>query len=281
MLDLLAQAAKAVTYLGILGAVGVTLARRSLFWGRPRSSATGAGLVRAMGVALASASAANAVLYVLRLGGAGDVEVLSAIFMSLVGVVLALQIGSGLWFSLDRTGGSAAIPALMALASIGIVGHAAADGVGAAILVVVHVAAACWWFGALCLLFLESACEPADGLRVFADKFSAQAIRVVVSLVVGGIGTAALLLEFRYDLSQPYSVGLSAKAALTLMLLAIAAVNKFWLTRRLDVDPHARPWLRRTIALELALIVGIVMTTAYITTNLSPPRSMRGEVFKS
>jgi len=60
------------------------------------------------------------------------------------------------------------------------------------------------------------------------------------------------------------------KAALLVVLLVIAACNRFMLTPRLERgDAQARGWLRRTITSELALITLVVAVTSVL--SRTPP----------
>lgn len=88
--------------------------------------------------------------------------------------------------------------------------------------------------------------------------------------VSAGQGTAVFLLEFRFDPSLAYQPGLLTKLGLTSALLAPAGVNRLILMPRLTDEDSARIWLRRTIAAEILLFMGVIATTAYLTVYLSP-----------
>ncbi|HTU09739.1 MAG TPA: copper chaperone PCu(A)C [Allosphingosinicella sp.] len=270
MLDLAAAAVKGLGYAAALGAVGITLAQNSLagFGGAlapgPRR------LVRAAGALLAISACYSAFLYFLRLGGEADAAILGALFLSPLGAALALQLVGGLWLALAPGRPAAFVAALLILAAFGTVGHSAARGLPSSLSVVVHVCAAAWWFGGLWLLLSAARRSTPDEFVALVSRFSRQAIWVVLILLAAALLTAALILEFRFDLGLAYERGLLAKAGLTALLLLLAGVNKFVLTPRLASSDRALPWLRRAILAELGLFVGIMGATAFLTTYLSP-----------
>jgi copper(I)-binding protein len=109
------------------------------------------------------------------------------------------------------------------------------------------------------------------------EAFSRQAIWLVALLVLAGLATAAMLLEFRPDFARPYDQGLLTKAAITLALLALAASNRHVLAPRIASDHTAMGKLRWTIRAEICLFACIFAVTAWLTTWQSPHAAVHGD----
>lgn len=267
MLEILAALVKALGYAAALSGAGITLADATLARGLASPARLLTVLLRWSGVALALAACCSTLLFLLRLGGEIDRATIEAVFLSPLGAALALQLAGGLWLALAAGRLSPLPGAALILAAFGIIGHSATRGILTSATVILHVAAAAWWLGGLWLL-LASRHSPAFSLLV--NRFSRQAVWVVAVLLVAAMSTAALLLEFRFDPALAYQRGLMAKFALTLVLLALAGVNRLALAPRLAAEPKSHAWLRRTIVAELLLFAGIIATTAWLTTYQSP-----------
>ncbi|WP_051330182.1 copper chaperone PCu(A)C [Niveispirillum irakense] len=260
---------KAVGYAAALTAAGTVMARASLARGLPAVPTT-LGLTRWAGVVLSVTAWATALLFFLRLGGDGSSATLKAIFLSPLGAALGLQMIGGLWVAVYAKRAVALAGALLILGAFGVVGHSASHGLQTSVTVVLHVTAAAWWFGGLWVLLVAGRTLPADRFADLVGRFSRQAMVVVCLLLAAALMTSALLLEFRLVPTLAYPRGLLTKLALTGGLLMLAGINKLILTPRLAVRPKARVWLRWMIAADLLLFVGIIATTAYVTTYLSP-----------
>ena len=94
----------------------------------------------------------------------------------------------------------------------------------------------------------------------------------VGNLVAAGILLVFTLVDFsRPDWLSPYAQLLALKVALAAGVLGLAAYNKFRLTPRLSAgDDAATGALRRSIELELFVIVCVLAATAILTTYTSP-----------
>jgi copper transport protein len=266
MLDLLAAGLKAIGYVAALGGAGLVLARATLML----EAAQAVRLIRAAGIVAIIVSGASGWLFVERLGGWRDPAAVSAVFGSSLGAALGLQSAGGLVLALGPRGRIALAGAILLLVSVGVVGHSATRGLTTSISVVVHVAAAGWWLGGLILLLGQQRVLPAETYARLVGQFSRQAIWMVALLIGAATVTAALLLELRVDLNRAYDRGLLAKLGLTAALLGIAAINRLFLSPRLQSGSGARAWLRRTIVAELLLFGSIFATTAWLTAFQSP-----------
>jgi len=264
MLDLVAAIIKGVGYLAALGGAGLVLATASLRPGVPWIA-----WVRAGSLLTVACAAATAWLFVERLGGIGDAAARDAVIGSPLGAALALQVAGGLWLAMVPGGRAAIVGALAVLASFGMVGHAATLGLTTSLTIVVHIAAAAWWLGGLLVLGAGLPAPSGDGVQVL-ERFGRQAIWVVAGLVLAAVTTSGMLLEWQFGPAQTYDRGIATKAGLTAVLLTLAGLNRFVIVPRLAGNDRARRWLQGTIAKELLVIIGVLGTTAWLTSFHSP-----------
>jgi putative copper export protein len=133
----------------------------------------------------------------------------------------------------------------------------------------VHIAAAAYWFGALLpLLAVLRRADSDESVRVL-EAFSRLAVRVVPVLFLAGLLLASVLLASVAGLATPYGRLILLKLALFLLLLGLAAANRYRWTPHLRAI-GSRAWLQRSIAVELVLMVGVLFVTAAMTTLYSP-----------
>lgn len=137
-----------------------------------------------------------------------------------------------------------------------------------------HVLAVAFWAGSLVPLFrLLRTHEP--GVVSVVERFGRTAVGVVALIVLAGTAMAAVQLTRMADfVATDYGARLAVKLALVVVLLAVAAGNRLALTPALRRGlSWAAPWLRRSIALELALIAGIVVMAVSLG-QATPPRAL-------
>lgn len=275
MLDGIAALVKALLYGALLSAAGAPLAAASL-----RSYAdvadSAARIMRRAAIATLVLSVTAALLLFVRLGGQFDQPTLGAVFSSGAGAALALQLAGAALLLVPVTDDASgrAWPlsaALIMTASVAFNGHSAAMSPAAGLLAMAHVTAAAWWVGSLWLL--RRACTETEfgNLARTVTRFSKLASVIVAALAIAGIVLIVALVDFA---SSPwltdYVLALGAKLALVALLLGLAIYNKFRLTPRLTHDRQAAAALHRTITAELAVIGGILIVTATLTTYFSP-----------
>lgn len=268
MLELVSAILKGLGYAAAFSGAGTVLARTTLRVG-PHSIPGVSGVIRSAGVCLAICAVLMAAIYVARLGGDLDAAMIRAMVLSPLGAALGLQLGGGLLIAAAPARPSAFLGAVAILLAFGFIGHAPTRGLLAAVTVTMHVSAAAWWLGGLWLLVLAGRL-PDGSFAPLLEAFSRQAIWLVALLVLAGLATAAMLLEFRPDFARPYDQGLLAKAAITLALLALAATNRLVLAPRIARDHTAMGKLRWTIRAEICLFASIFAVTAWLTTWQSP-----------
>lgn len=277
MIEALAAIAKFVLYAGAFASAGAALAAASLRTPLGDLANRAPVIIRICAVATIMASAASAMILMMRLGGAFDPAIMSVIAETPPGLAIALQMGGAILmlFTAGLRGGLSVLPlggAAAVLASFAVNGHAASIDLLSAVIAFLHVATAAWWFGAL--LFLHPACAALSGqtLADLVGAFSRQALAIVTNLIVAGVLLVLTLVDFSHEpWFGAYAQVLSMKIAFAAAVLGLAVHNKFRLTPRLaDEDGAATRALRRSIAVEVTLIFGVLAVTAYLTTFTSP-----------
>ncbi len=194
------------------------------------------------------------------------------LFGRLVLARLALLAVAGTALALRHTL-PAAVAAGLAVASQAGHGHALAMWEGPSWLLlsdVLHLLAAGAWLGGLPTLALYVASAPADQAAVACRRFGRLGTGCV--LVIAGtalIQSSVLIGSLAGLIGTGYGLTALAKLALFLLLLGIAARNRFRLTPALAVPGNATSRLARSIAAETA--VGLLaVLAAGLLTSLAP-----------
>ncbi len=194
---------------------------------------------------------------------------------SLALLALAVETPGRLWLRL------LALPAALAgLCSLALTGHALTAGplwlTGPAL--ASHVLVAAFWLGALAPLWRAlGRLAPAAALTLLG-RFSAMAIPAVAVLVAAGSMLAILQLgRIGALLDTAYGLRLAAKLVCVVLLLLLAALNRYKLTPALArPGPTAGRGLRLSIGLELALGLAILAATSSLGEAV-PPRALAAE----
>lgn len=197
------------------------------------------------------------------------------------------------------------LAAIVLLASAGLgsarLGHAAIAGLPGVAVDAIHLLASATWIGGL-LVFLWTLADArrlgweADQVRVLGVRFGTAALVCVVALVAAG-AAATLAILGPPDWAHPFAAFASpwgkllvAKVALTGVLVAIAAVNRYGILEPaaprgfshgmerlvMRVAPDLRnldsgaPGLRRLLQVEAVLGV-VTLALAALLTSISPP----------
>jgi copper transport protein len=139
--------------------------------------------------------------------------------------------------------------------------------------VFVHGVGVAFWIGAFAPL-VAMARRPAEGLLAALNRFSRVAVPVVGLLVLTGLGLAIVQLEsFGALVETQYGIILSVKLALVVVLLSLAALNRFRLTPALALDPlNTRPLVRSILAECLAAAAILALVAGWRFTP--PPRAL-------
>ncbi len=134
-----------------------------------------------------------------------------------------------------------------------------------------HFAAVGVWLGALPWFAVMLWRTPADARGALAKRFSL--VATVGILVVAATGTVRAFDEvssWGQLLHNSFGRTLSIKVGLVAVIAAVGALNHFVLTRRLPARTSA---LRRSVVVEIAVGVGVVMVTGLLT-GLAPASSL-------
>jgi copper transport protein len=125
--------------------------------------------------------------------------------------------------------------------------------------VFLHGVGVAFWAGALVPL-VALARRRTEGLLVIVNRFSRGAMPVVGGLALTGFALAVIQLEsFGALVETKYGIILSIKLALVVVLLGLAALNRFRLT---PSDPLDTRSLVRSILLECAVVLAILAVVA-------------------
>jgi len=129
-------------------------------------------------------------------------------------------------------------------------------------MVFLHGVGVAFWVGALAPL-VALAWRRAEGLLPVLHRFSRLAGPVVGVLVLTGLTLAIIQLpNFRALIETSYGLILSIKISLVVVLLGVAALNRFRFTPMIAVDPSSTRPLVRSILFECLIVAGILAVVA-------------------
>ena len=281
---------KAGAYLASLAAAGSALA----LLGLSRLDHDTVRAVRRLAVAGAVAAALLSALRIpirasYLMGGSFS----GAVDPAILGMVADSPLGTSLWVRLaglalicllvvnrPATRRAAGLGAVLVCVSFALRGHALEEPrLVLAALVTFHLMGLAFWIGVFMPLHRLTRAD-AETVGALAGEFGRKAVRVVAALVAAG---AALLVLLTGDpiaaLATPYGQLLAVKLCLFAPLLGLAALNKLRLTPALLAgDARARLDLRRSIRMEVMVVLAILVTTATLTTVASPEVHAGGAV---
>lgn len=163
--------------------------------------------------------------------------------------------------------------ALMVL-SFAFVGHATTDMNLLGILIVFHLLAVSYWFGALMPLYRLSGDERTrQEAGILAERFGRQATFVIpVLIIAGGIFAVLMLGSVQAVFASSYGLTLVAKLCVVGILLMLGAINKLRFVPAL-VAGHVTGarHLRTSIRWEAALFIAVFTATAILTSAVNLP----------
>jgi putative copper export protein len=140
-----------------------------------------------------------------------------------------------------------------------------------ALLLSVHLLIIAFWFGALWPLLRVLQHESTRAAAGIVARFSMLAGKLVPLILLAGLGMAWLLIDDLSVLRRPYGRLLLTKLVGYLLLLPLAAWNKWRLTPALQSGQiHPATTLRRIVVVEYMLICGVLAATANLTAFYSP-----------
>ena len=275
---------KAAAYVASFAAAGSVLALLAL----SRLDDDTARAVRRLAVTGAVAAAVVSALQIpVRASFLMSGSVSEAIEPAILGMVAESPLGTSLWVRLAGCGlicflvanrpaarRAAGLGAVLVCASFALRGHTLEEPrLVLAALVTLHLMGLAFWIGVFAPLHRLTRID-AEAAGALAGEFGRKAVWVVAALITAG---TALLILLTGDpvaaLAMPYGQLLALKVCLVAPLLGLAALNKLRLTPALQAgEMRARLHLRRSIRLEVLVVLAILVTTATLTTVASPER---------
>lgn len=136
---------------------------------------------------------------------------------------------------------------------------------------VVHVAAAAAWFGALWPLRIVAGSEPESVRTAVIARFSGYAMRAVPVLLAVGLLMAAIFVGSIGGLATGYAAMLGLKGLGFAAVLAIANFNRTRLSPAMAAgDATAVAVFRRVLVAEAAAIGAVVLVTVLMTGFFAP-----------
>ncbi len=140
-----------------------------------------------------------------------------------------------------------------------------------ALLLLVHLHAIAFWFGALPALYLITLRDPIAQTAAIVGRFSSVAQWIVPCIFVAGLLLSIELLPDLAALNSDYGRFLIAKVSGFSLLMGFAVWNKWRLTPALSRgDSEAASSLRRSMLVEFVVIVIVIAVTVTMTTLCSP-----------
>jgi copper transport protein len=273
-------------YLGLFAGVGGAFFASWIAQARTGSNVIAAALIVGLFSVVASLGLQGLDLLNLPLQGIATsapwkVAAVTSLFQSLLIAMVAMIAG----IVAQRTKGAGTAATLSAFALVGVGLSLASSGHAATAppqwltrpAVFLHSIGVAYWVGAL-LPLVAMAWKPTNALLAVLNRFSRLAIPVVAVLVLTGLTLAIVQLEsFRALIETKYGIILSIKLALVLVLLGLAALNRFRLTPALASVPQNTRSLVRSILLEWVVVAGILAVVAGWRFT-PPPRALNAAV---
>jgi copper resistance protein D len=163
--------------------------------------------------------------------------------------------------------------AVLATGSFMLMGHTSVNAHRGALaaLLMLHLLVVAFWFGALWPLYLACLRETPVRASEIVERFTAVATWLVPVILLAGIVMAVLLLPNLATLGEPYGELLIAKVAGFVLLMGLAAANKWRLGPALARGPvQGARWFCRSLAAEYVVIAAVLTITAVMTSFFSP-----------
>lgn len=151
------------------------------------------------------------------------------------------------------------------------VGHTAIhpDRAWLAVLLSLHLAVVAFWFGALIPLLMVSRRESGAVATQITERFSRIAGWWVPGILVAGVLLTVMLVDRWAVFGESYGVLLLVKLAAFVVLMVLAALNK-WRYGPFLATPSVAVAFQRAVTAEYALIFAVLTVTAILTTFFSP-----------
>jgi len=184
--------------------------------------------------------------------------------IGLLAGLLFLSIG---WFRLDRW----LYPplALGLLLTLTLTSHSVGGGLGQMAAGLAHLAFAAVWGGSVLALAVVWPGTRYEALLRAIQRLSGLGLAAVIALSLMGLYLSWVRLgELAHLWNTAYGQRLLLKLGLVALVVGVAAVNRLWLLPRLR---SKRVKGLRTVSLEAALILGVLLSSGLLATTEPPP----------
>lgn len=261
----LAIGLKALLIAGVLIGAGLPLARWTVGFSGKQPSVYTPALS-----ALALAALCTPLLTIARLGAGFEPFIVETVLKSEAGLqatILVISALLALFIPLLR------IPASFAMAiAFGVSGHSPSQADWLRPVICLHVLLAAWWTGGLIWLLESQRKDLSDDFARRVSRFGAFALAAVGFLILAGLtDLIGLVTDWPAFLRSPYLRVLAIKLALVALILGVAAWNRQRLTPGIQSGSlEATRHLKTSMRAELIIIAGIIITTAVLTTSVTP-----------
>jgi len=149
-------------------------------------------------------------------------------------------------------------------------GHVSVQSLSVQFALAVHFTMFALWIGALFPLLTISRTAQVAELKVSLERFSKHAVVIVSLLLLSGLALMLSLIHSAAELfTTVYGMALMLKILLVIGLLAIAAVNKYFIVPRLLLQTNTAQF-QRSVSLEIIVAILLLLLTAYLSTALGP-----------
>jgi putative copper export protein len=165
------------------------------------------------------------------------------------------------------------IGAALALLSFALMGHTTIHELRFVLapLLLVHIASAAFWFGALWPLHFIADREPIALTGRVAARFSTLAVRTVPLIFVCGLAMTLIFVRSIDALVSGYGAVVALKTLAYAVLLVLAAFNRQRLVHGIVAANGAALGLfMRVVRVEWLIIAGVLIATAFMTDLFSP-----------
>ena len=260
---------KALLIVSVLGGAGLALARATL---RPPQThpVSGASAIWPWALLLLIVSLASLILTIWRLGVGFQPLIFEIVLTSPPGYQTAAFILGAVLLLASRY--TRLIGALLCCLAFGISGHSPSHADWLRPVISLHVLIAAWWTGGIICLLESQKKDLSEEFAKRVTRFGKQALPAIGLLIAAGlVDGVALVSDWPAFLASPYARILALKLGLVALILALAAYNRQRLTPGIQSGSlSASRRLKMSMRIELVIITGIALTTAVLTTSVSP-----------
>jgi putative copper resistance protein D len=181
-------------------------------------------------------------------------------------------IAAASWRRVRLSASLACVGGAIALAGFAFMGHTSADSWRALLgpLLIVHLLIVAFWFGALLPLWIVIRHESVQVATSVVQAFSELATWLVPIIAIVGVIMMLLIARGVPAFDEPYGALIAVKIGGFILLMGLAALNKWKWAPLLAKAGAQSAALRRSVLAEYTLIVAVLGVTAIMTAFYSP-----------